>query len=142
MRGCTLEVYSEGLVVIESRFVYHIVDPDLRVETFFEKNGAAENGGVDFEIGEIGTSVHLYCRSRKFFCRACLLCYCFLVTKVAFKSSLDLYFHPCITEFRIEENIHTKTVVDVSRGATERIFLFSWERLGGVSRSLLSLVKL
>ena len=67
MRGCTLEVYSEGLVVIESSFVYHIVDPDLRVETFFEKNGAAENGGVDFEIGEIGTSVHLYCRSRKFF---------------------------------------------------------------------------
>ena len=32
-------------------FVYHFVDPDLRIETLFEKDGAAENGGgsVDFE---------------------------------------------------------------------------------------------
>ena len=33
------------------------------------------------------------------------------------KSSLDLYFHPSIIEFKIEEKIHTKAVVDVSRGA-------------------------
>ena len=26
-------------------FVYHFVDPDLRVETFFEKDEAAENRG-------------------------------------------------------------------------------------------------
>ena len=41
----------------------------------------------------------------------------------AFKSSPDLHFHPSIFEFRIEEKIHTKTVVDVSRDAGERIFL-------------------
>ena len=29
-------------------FVYHFVDPDLRVETFLEKIEAAENGGIDF----------------------------------------------------------------------------------------------
>ena len=51
--------------------------------------------------------------------------------KIAFKSSLDLYFHPSITEFRIEEKIHTKAVVDVSRDAVGRVFLFSWERLKG-----------
>ena len=63
----------------------------------------------------------------------------FLSDKKVFQSSLDLYFHPSITEFRIEEKIHTKAVVDMSSGAEGRVFLFSWE---GVSRSLLSLVKL
>ena len=64
-------------------------------------------------------------------CRACLLSYCFFGDKkIAFKSSLDLYFHSFITKF--EEKIHTKAVVDVSRGAEERVFLFSLERLGGV----------
>ena len=37
-------------------FVYYFVDPDLRVEKFFEKQGAAEMEGVDFEIKDIGTS--------------------------------------------------------------------------------------
>ena len=31
-------------------FVYHFVDPDLKVKIFFENKGTAENGGVDFEI--------------------------------------------------------------------------------------------
>ena len=62
------------------------------VETFFfEKDGPAEKGGVDFEI---------------------------------------INFHPSITEFRIEEKIHTKAGVDMSRGSGRRIFLFFWERLG------------
>ena len=51
--------------------------------------------------------------------------------KIAFKSSLDLYFHPSISEFRFEEKIHTKAVVDMSRGAGGSVFLFSWKRLGG-----------
>ena len=34
MRGCILEVNSEGLVVVDSILVYHFVNPDLRVETF------------------------------------------------------------------------------------------------------------
>ena len=41
-------------------FVYHFVEPDLKVETFLEKDEAAEIGGVDFEIWDISTSVHLY----------------------------------------------------------------------------------
>ena len=40
-------------------FVYYFVDPDLRVETFLKKVKTAENGGVGFEIGDIGTSVYL-----------------------------------------------------------------------------------
>ena len=44
-------------------FVYHFIDPDLKVEIFFEKEGkegAAKNGGVAFEIGDISTSTHLH----------------------------------------------------------------------------------
>ena len=40
-------------------FVYHFVDPDLRVDTFFEKEEAAKNSGVDFEIGDRSISAHL-----------------------------------------------------------------------------------
>ena len=47
-------------MVIDSMFVYHFVDSDFRAETVFEKDEAAENGGLDFEIGDIGTSAHLY----------------------------------------------------------------------------------
>ena len=50
---------------------------------------------------------------------------------IASKSSLDLYFHPFIIEFRIEEKIHTKAAVDISRDAVGRVFLFSWETLEG-----------
>ena len=52
-------------MVIDGKSVYHLVDPDLRVEIFFEKEGAAENGGVDL----------------KNFHAKPLLFYCFLATK-------------------------------------------------------------
>ena len=45
-------------MVIDSIFVYHFVDPDLKVEVNFRKEGTAENGKIDFEIGDIGTSAH------------------------------------------------------------------------------------
>ena len=48
---------------------------------------------------------------------------------MAFKSSLDLHFHPSIIEFK-EEKIHTKAVADVSRDIGVRVFLFSWDRMG------------
>ena len=51
--------------------------------------------------------------------------------KLAFKCSLDLYFHPSIIEFRIEEK-NTKAVVDVSRGVGGRVFQFFGEKLAGV----------
>ena len=43
--------------------------------------------------------------------------------KVAFKSSLDLYFRPSIVEFRIEEKLHNKTVADMSTVTGGRVFL-------------------
>ena len=43
-------------------FVYHFVDPDLRVEIFFEIEESAKNGSLDFEIGDTDTSPHLYWR--------------------------------------------------------------------------------
>ena len=33
----------------------------MRVELLFKIEVVAENGDVDFEIGDIGTSAHLYC---------------------------------------------------------------------------------
>ena len=93
-------------------------------------------GALIFQIGDIGISAHLYWRLNKISCRAY---YCFLVTKVAFKSSLDLNFHPFIIaffwsaelKFRIEEKIHSKAVADVSRDNWKIVFLFSWDRMGG-----------
>ena len=38
-------------MVIDSIFVYHFVDLDLKVKVIFRKEGAAENDGIDFEIG-------------------------------------------------------------------------------------------
>ena len=79
-------------------FVYHFIDPDLMVEIFFEKERAAENGGVEFEIGDIDTSAHLYWRLKKISCKACLLFIVLLVAKIVFKSSLDHYFNRFIIE--------------------------------------------
>ena len=61
------------------------------------------------------------------------------MTKIAFKSSPALYFHPSIIEFRIGEKTRTKTIADVSKGAGGRVFLGDCE---GFSRNLLSLVNL
>ena len=41
-------------------FHYHFIDIDLRLEKFFKQDGAAENEGVDFEIGDKDTFGHLY----------------------------------------------------------------------------------
>ena len=52
-------------MVIDSIFVYHFVDLDLKVEVISRKDRTAENGGIDFEIGDIGTSAHWYWRLKK-----------------------------------------------------------------------------
>ena len=57
-------------------FVYHFVDPDLKVEIIFRKEGTAENRDIDLEIGYIGTTVHWYWRLKKVSSRACLLLAC------------------------------------------------------------------
>ena len=50
-------------MVIDSIFVYHFADPDLKVEVISRKEGTAENGGIDFErLGETGKGfVGNYC---------------------------------------------------------------------------------
>ena len=35
---------SRTRVVINNMFIHHFVDPDLRVETFYEKDQVAKNG--------------------------------------------------------------------------------------------------
>ena len=47
-------------MVLDSMFVYHFVNPDLRVEIIFKKEKTVENEGIDFEIVGIDTSVHWY----------------------------------------------------------------------------------
>ena len=47
-------------MVINSMFVYHFVDNNLRVAIIFRKEGTAENGGIGFEIVDIDTSSHCY----------------------------------------------------------------------------------
>ena len=69
-------------------FVYHFVDPDLSVDIIFRKEGTAENRGIDYEIGDIGTSTHWYWRSKKISYRVWLLFYYFFDKKIAFKSRL------------------------------------------------------
>ena len=54
-------------------FVYHSVNSNLRVEIIFRKEGTAENGLIDFEIGDIGTSAYWYWRFKKLSCRVCLV---------------------------------------------------------------------
>ena len=87
-------------MVIDSMFVFHFVDLDLRVEIIFRKEGPAENGGIDFEIGDTGTSAHWYRRLNKFHAEPVCFFITFLVTKkIAFKSPSDLYFYPFNIEF-------------------------------------------
>ena len=76
-------------------FVYYFVDPDLRVGIFLEKVGAAENGSVNFEIGDICTSAHLHLRLKKISCRACLFFIAFwflLLLKYLLKALLNYTF--------------------------------------------------
>ena len=68
--------------------VYHFVNPNLRVEMFSEKEGAAEIEGAEFKIGDIGTSTHLYWRLKKIASIACSLFFItFWLQKIAFKSA-------------------------------------------------------
>ena len=124
---------SRTRVVINSMFIYHFIDPDLRVETIFEKDEAKENGGVDCEIALVHKYLYtlvLKVKENLMQSLSALLLF-FGDKKIAFKSSLDQYLHPFIIEFRIEEKIHNKTVVDVSRGTGGRVFLFFLQKLGG-----------
>ena len=105
-----------GWVVMKSMSVYHLVDHELRVETFFWKEGPPGSGEVDLE-----TSAQVPWRLKKVSCRVFILSFGILVARNSF-SKLWV---------RIEEKIYTKAVVDVPRGNAGRVFLFFWERLTG-----------
>ena len=66
----------------------------------FRKEGTAENGDIDFEIGDTGTSVHWYWRLKKISCRACLIFITLLVTKTAFKSPFDLIIRSLLNSIK------------------------------------------
>ena len=50
---------------LTSKCICQFVGPDLKVEVIFRKEGTTENDGIDFEIGDIGTSAHCYWRLKK-----------------------------------------------------------------------------
>ena len=69
--------------------VYHFVDRDLRVKIFFEKEEAAKDRGVYFEIEDTDTSAHLYWRLKKISSRVGLFFITFIVKiKKIFKTHL------------------------------------------------------
>ena len=107
-------------MVIDNIFVYHFVDAELKVEVIFSKEGTAENGGIDFEIGDIGTSTHWYWRKKN------------IAFKKAFLigSFLNLFICLATIQNQGKDTHYGFYIVDVSRSAGERVFLFSWERLG------------
>ena len=63
-------------------FTIYYVDPELRIEAFFQKDEAQQKmgeGGGNYKMEDIGTSAHLYWRLKKILCRACLVFLLFLV---------------------------------------------------------------
>ena len=83
--------------------------------------------------------VHTYIRGwRKFHAKPVCFFIVFWWQKIGFENSLELYFYPFIIElfaqlqFTIEETIHTKAAVDMSRGVGGSIFLFSCEDCKGL----------
>ena len=136
------------MVVINSMFTYHFVDPDLRVEIFFKTMGAAENECVDFEIEDIGTSTHLYWKLKKISCRACLLFHYFLgdtkkLLKIGTFIPLLLKFFFCLPSYssRSSKRYPLRLLLCLETLGKEfpRFSGRDWE---GVCRKLLSVVKL
>ena len=75
-------------MVICSMFFYHFVYPGLKVKVFFEKEGAAEQNNVDFEIRNISTSAHLYRRLKKISCRTLINQFKSLLSSPQFSTTL------------------------------------------------------
>ena len=71
-----------GWVVMKSMSVYHLVDHELKVETFFWKEGPSESGEVDLE-----TSAQVPWRLKKVSCRVFILSFGILVARNSFQSS-------------------------------------------------------
>ena len=128
-------------------FVYHSVDPDMRVETIFRRERTAENGPIDFWSRRYRHICILVLEVEKNLMQS-LSSFLLLFgdKKIAFKSPFELYFHSVIIEifwfaklqFKIEEKIHMMCLEVLE----ERFSCFPGRNWEGVCRKLLFLVKL
>ena len=115
-------------MVTKHLLIYHFVGPALGVKILFEEEGQQNKETLILKQEIEIPAALLYRGVKKISCRACLLFYCVFGDQkgIVFKTSLDLCFHPLIIEFfsyyelrfKTKEKIHTKAVVDVSRGKT------------------------
>ena len=123
--------------------VYHFVDPDLRVGTFFQKDGAAENGGVGFEMGDISTSPHLHSRLKKISCRACLFSNCFFGDKKnLLKALLTCTFFAPLLSSESRKRYMLRLLLMCLEAQEEELSCFPGRNWEGVSRNLLFLLRL
>ena len=106
--------------------VYHFVDPDLRVEAFFKRDDTAENRGVDFETGDIGTSAYLKVEENFIQILPALLLF-FGDKKYLLKALLTCTFIPPLLSSKSRKKYTLRLLLT----CLGRAFLFSWERLGG-----------
>ena len=119
-------------------FVYHFVDPDLRVETFLKKVETAENGGVDFEIRDIGILVLKV--EENFIQSLCALLLFF--GDYLFKTLLTCTFIPLLLSSGSRKKYTLRLFLTCLEAPEEEFSCFPERDWEGVSRDLLSLVKL
>ena len=119
-------------------FVYHFVDPELKVDLRFKKEGKVENGAVDFEIGDIGTSAHWHWRLKKISCEHVR----FLLSFVHYW--IFLIFLAAVQIWGKDKHINIKAVMLLIglEVLEEGFFCFPGRDWEGVCRKLLSLGKL
>ena len=108
-----------------------------------QKRWSSRNGGVDFKIGDLGISVHLYWRLKKISCRACLLSYCFLVTKkYLLKALLTCTFIPLLLSSESRKSYTLRLLLTCLGALEEGLSCFPGRDGEGVTSNLFSLVKL
>ena len=121
-------------MVIDSMFIYHFVDPDLRVEIFFEKDETPENGGVDFELGEIGTSCTELKVEENLFV--------FVTKKMLLEALLTCTFIPSLSSSESRKKYTLRILLTCLDILEEGFSCFPWRNWEWISRNLFSLVKL
>ena len=128
MGGCILEFNCERTTrVISSVFVYHLDDPDLRVEIIFTKQGTTENKRYR-HLCTLVLAVEE--NSRQSLSALLLLFWWFFVE----------FFWFAYLEFKIEEKMHIKAVMLLIclEVLGEQFFCFPGGDWEGVCRKLLS----
>ena len=114
--------------VINSMFVYHFVNPDLRIEKFFKKDKAPENGGVDVEIGDMYNCTEGW---RKFHVEPFCSLIVFWWKKNLLKALLTSTFIPPLLSSESRKKYTPRVLLMCLEALEEKFFLFSRERLDG-----------